>query len=233
MSYILDLCDDLLSLLFPRLCHGCGKHLVKGEKLICTECIVQIPRTNYHNEVDNPVERLFWGRCSIEKATAFSFYHPEGRVKNLIHDLKYNGISDIGYELGKIFGNILAGSGFLKDTDIIIPVPLHPSKERKRGFNQSLVISRGIAEITGLPVDSTSLLRISGTATQTRKSRYERWLNVDGIFSVSDYSGIRGRHIVLVDDVITTGSTIESCANELLKAEGVKVSVVALAVTGV
>jgi len=229
MSYFYDLWDDFISLLFPRLCYACGDHLVRNENLICTQCYVVIPRTKYHVEEDNPVARLFWGRCMIEKAAAFSFYNKGSRIRNLIHNLKYKGIKEIGYELGRIYGVSLKSSGFTDDIDIIIPVPLHLSKKQKRGFNQSDLISEGLAIVTGLPVSTNSLARVAVSATQTKRSRYERWTNVEGIFEVTDPESIRHKHILLIDDVITTGSTIESCANELLKVEGVKVSVVALA----
>jgi ComF family protein len=229
MSYIYDLWDDFISLLFPRLCYGCGNHLLRNENLICTECYVVIPRTGYHNEAENPVARLFWGRCLIEKAAAFSFYNKGSRIRTLIHNLKYKGIQEIGFELGRIYGLSLKSSGFTDDIDLILPVPLHPSKKRIRGFNQSELISKGIGEVTGLPVDLLSLSRKNISETQTRRSRYERWTNVEGIFSVSFPEVLKGKHILLVDDVITTGSTIESCANELLKIDEVKVSVVALA----
>ena len=229
MSYFYDLLDDFISLLFPRLCYACGNHLLRNENLICTECYVVIPRTNYHLAENNPVEQLFWGRCMIEKAAAFSYFNKGSRIRNLIHSLKYKGIKEIGFELGKIYGLSLTSSGFTKDIDIIIPVPLHPSKERIRGFNQSEIISQGIAGASALPVDNNTLKRITVSATQTKRSRFERWTNVEGIFSVTDPLAIMGKHVLLVDDVITTGSTIESCANELLKIEGVRVSVVALA----
>ena len=229
MNYIYDLWDDFISLLFPRLCYACGNHLLRNEKLICTECYIQIPRTNYHLVDDNPVAQLFWGRCRIEKAAAFSFYNRGSRIRNLIHNLKYKGIKEIGDELGRIYGLILKNSGFTEGIDLIIPVPLHPSKKRIRGFNQSDLISEGISAVTGLPVDTRSLVRISVSGTQTKRSRYERWTNVEGIFSTTDAEIIRDKHILLVDDVITTGSTLESCASELLKTEGVRVSVAALA----
>ena len=231
MNYLYDLWDDLLSLLFPRICYACGNHLMRNEKLICMECYVQIPRTSYHLEDDNPVARIFWGRCRVERAAAFSFYNRESRIRRLIHNLKYKGVQDIGPELGKMYGRVLMNSGFTKDIDLIIPVPLHPSKERIRGFNQSYLISLGISQVTGITVDSTSLRRVSSTSTQTKKSRYERWKNVEGTFVVEDSRSVMGKHILLVDDVITTGSTMESCVNELLKTEGVKVSVAALAVS--
>jgi ComF family protein len=202
---------------------------MRNENLICTECFVVIPRTNYHFIEDNPVAQLFWGRCLIEKAAAFSYYNKGSRIRKLIHNLKYNGIREIGYDLGRLYGLSLKTSGFINDIDIIIPVPLHPVKKRIRGFNQSETISMGIADATHLPVDLKSLARVLVSATQTKRSRYERWTNVEGIFQVLDSQTIMGKHVLLVDDVITTGSTIESCTNELLKIEGVKVSAVALA----
>lgn len=165
----------------------------------------------------------------IRKASAFSFYTRGSRIRKLIHSLKYKGMKELGHELGKIYALSLQPSGYLNDIDLIIPVPLHPSKLRKRGYNQSDSISEGLSAITGIPVDTTSLSRIAGTKTQTRKSRYDRWINVEGIFRINDGEMLKGKHILLVDDVITTGSTIESCANEILSVQGTSVSVVALA----
>jgi ComF family protein len=229
MDYIYDFWDDFISLLFPRLCYACGNHLMRNESLICTECYVAIPRTNYHCIHDNPVEQLFWGRCMIEKAAAFSYYNKGSRIRKLIHNLKYKGIKEVGFELGRIYGLSLKASGFTDDIDLVVPVPLHPAKKRQRGFNQSEIISLGIADATGLSIDFDTLLRKVVSATQTKRSRYERWTNVEGIFQIAEARSIAGKHILLVDDVITTGSTIESCTIELLKLERVKVSVVALA----
>lgn len=230
MGYFYDLWDDFISLLFPRLCYGCGNHLLRNEKLICTECFVSIPRTDYHLKSDNPVARLFWGRCLIEKASAFSFYSKDSRIRKLIHQLKYKGIKEIGYELGRMYALSLRSSDFFDDINLIVPVPLHPSKKRKRGFNQSEIISEGISDVSGLPVDNISLERKNISDTQTRKSRFSRWTNVEGIFRIRDIERIMGKHVLLVDDVITTGSTIEACAEEILKIKDTKVSVIALAV---
>jgi len=202
---------------------------MRNEKLICTECYILIPRTNYHLKPDNPVSQLFWGRCMIEQAAAFSFYTRDSRIRKLIHQLKYKGIREVGSELGRIYARTLKSSGFLNDIDLIIPVPLHPSKKRQRGFNQSDLISLGISEVSGIPMESELLVRKTVTKTQTRKTRYDRWTNVEDIFRVTDQDRIKDMHILLVDDVITTGSTLEACASELLKVENVKVSVAALA----
>jgi ComF family protein len=230
MNFIYNLWDDFLCLLFPRLCYGCGNHLLRNEKIICIQCYISIPRTNYHLLPDNPVEQLFWGRCEINKAAAFSFYNRGSRIRKLIHNLKYKGIKEIGEELGRIYGHNLKESDFLNGIDILIPIPLHSSRLRKRGFNQSELICRGIGEASGLFVDNKSVVRAEKSDTQTSRSRIERWMNVEGIFNISKPENLKGKHILLVDDVITTGSTIDACATELLKIDGVKVSVVALAV---
>ncbi len=229
MKWLYDLWDDFLSLLFPRICYGCGNHLLRNENIICTECYIVIPCTDYHLCRENPVEQLFWGRCKIETAAAFSYYNKGSRIRNLIHYLKYRGINEIGSELGRIYGLSLKSSGFTDTIDFIIPVPLHPSKQRSRGFNQSELIADGISDATGIPVNKSAVVRIISSSTQTKRSRYERWVNVEGIFNVKDPESIRGKHILLIDDVITTGSTMESCINEILKTEGVKVSVAAIA----
>ena len=230
MKYLYDLWDDFLSLLFPRLCCGCGTYLVRNENVICTECLLAIPRTNYHLITDNPVAQLFWGRCQIEKAAAFSYYTKGSRIRKIIHKLKYEGMKEAGFMMGKIYASVLKESGFFNDIDLIIPVPLHPTKRRKRGFNQCDCICSGISEISAIPVDDLSLERVSVSDTQTKKTRYDRWLNVEGIFEVKRKDSLAGKHILLVDDVITTGSTIEACTNALLKVDRVRVSVIALAV---
>lgn len=228
MNFLYDLWDDFISLLFPRICHACGNHLLRNEYLICTGCYVSIPRTDFHLCDDNPVARLFWGRCQVERAAAFSYYTKGSRIRRLIHRLKYSGFSELGAELGRIYANALRNTPFMTGIDLIIPVPLHPAKERQRGFNQSLLIATGLSQVLGLPLDTSSLVRATVSATQTRRSRYDRWTNVEGIFRLTDQNGLTGKHILLVDDVITTGSTIESCVNELRKAEEVRVSVIAI-----
>ena len=230
MKYLYDLWDDFIGLLFPRLCCGCGTHLMCNENLICTECYISIPRTDYHLVEDNPVAKLFWGRCNITRASAFSYYTKGSRIRKIVHNLKYKGIKEVGTEMGRIYAASLKSSPFLDGIDMIIPVPLHPSRERRRGFNQSDCICEGLSEISGIPVRNDLLKRVASSDTQTKRSRYERWLNVEGIFEITDHQAIEGKHLLVVDDVITTGSTIEACASALLKEKDVKVSVIALAV---
>jgi ComF family protein len=203
---------------------------MRNENLLCTECYVSIPRTDYHLSDDNPVAKLFWGRCNITRASAFSYYTKGSRIRKIIHCLKYKGIKEIGCEMGRIYAASLRDTGFLDGIDFIIPVPLHPAKERKRGFNQSDLICEGFSQVSGIPVRNDLLKRIELSDTQTKRSRYERWLNVEGIFGITDPRAIEGKHLLIIDDVITTGSTIEACASELVKVKDVKVSAIALAV---
>lgn len=230
MSYLSDIWDDFISLLFPRLCSACGEPLVRNEKTICTECYIKIPRTDFHLQRENPVEKLFWGRCRIEKGASFSYFNRDSRIREAIHTLKYKGHQEVGFELGRIYGLELLDSDFISDIDMIVPVPLHERRRKERGFNQSETIANGISSVTHIMVNTHIISRLVASATQTRKDRLNRWSNVDGIFGVIDYPAIQGKHILLIDDVITTGSTIEACCNELLKGEGVKVSVASIAV---
>jgi len=221
--------NDLLNLLFPITCAACGNVLMKNERVICLTCNYYLPRTNFHLERDNPVAVIFWGRVKIENATAFYYFNKASRYRHLIHELKYRGRKDIGLELGRIFGYEMMVSPGFRLIDLVLPVPLHKKKLIKRGFNQSECIARGISEAMNKPLDTLSVIRTVYSDTQTRKTRYDRWLNVDGIFRVSDQTVLSGKHILLVDDVVTTGATIEACASEILKVEGTKVSVAVLA----
>ncbi len=229
MQSISSLADDFLSLWFPNLCAACAAKLYHNEKVICSRCLHALPKTNFHRDKENPVASLFWGRVKIEHATAFYYFSKGSRFRKLIHKLKYEGQHEIGYELGLHFGASLKDSWFSKST-CIVPVPLHPSKERKRGYNQSEMIARGMSDSLGIPLIIKNLVRDLASSTQTRKSRYDRWQNVENIFSVRNREKFSGEQILLVDDVITTGSTIEACANELLKADNTNVGVASLAV---
>jgi len=175
------------------------------------------------------LEQAFWGRCLLERAAAFSVYNRGSRIRKLIHLLKYSGRKDIGLMLGGLYGSVLAESGFTTGIDMIVPVPLDPARERRRGYNQSRCIAEGIASHCGLPVRSDILLRTGRSGSQTSRGRYERWENVEGLFAVGRPGDIAGSHVLLVDDVITTGSTVEACVTALQSAGGVRVSVAALA----
>jgi ComF family protein len=221
---------DFINLIFPSACAACGNVLMNNERIICLSCNYNLPRTNFHFDPHNPVAVTFWGRIRIEHATAFYFFNKGSKFRHLIHELKYNGRKDIGIEMGRIFGYEIMQSDGFRSADIIIPVPLHIKKLKKRGFNQSECIARGISEAMNKPMDTHSVKRVVQSSTQTRKTRYERWLNVEGIFKVIDPAALTGKHILLVDDVITTGATLEACAAEILKIEGTKVSVAVMGV---
>lgn len=229
MKGIIQAIGDFLSLLYPSLCVVCGKNLYRHESLICTHCLYHIPKTNFHFLKDNPVSRLFWGRVDLESAASYYFFDKGSRFRGLIHKMKYRGQKEIGFELGRIYGSELKFSRLFNQADLIIPVPLHPRKERKRGYNQSEWIARGMAESMEKPLDIKSVYRAVDTESQTRKSRYERWENVENIFQVSIPENLQNKHILIVDDVITTGSTLEACAHAILRLEGTKVSCVTLA----
>jgi len=214
-------------LFFPENCESCGKNLLRSESFLCTDCLYHIPKTKFHEEKDNPVNRLFYGITDITYSTAFFYFQKASKYRTLIHKLKYKGQKEIGIELGRMAGREITGS-FFDETNLIIPVPLHPAKKRIRGYNQSEMIAQGISEITGKELRTDIFLRTKFTETQTKKNLEERRKNVGSAFKVVKPEYLTGKHILLIDDVVTTGSTLIACADELLKTENVKVSVLVL-----
>lgn len=211
------------------MCLACGQPLVKGEEFACTECMYQIRRTDYHMQKENPVAQLFYGRIDLVFATSYFGFDKGGIFQKLIHQLKYKDQKEVGEMLGKHMGMGLKNSPHLPQVDAIIPVPLHKKKERKRGYNQSEHIAIGLATVLGAKVDIKTLKRTSYTGSQTRLSREKRWENVASSFIVSNKEALKGKHILLVDDVLTTGATIEACYNALLQTEEISISVATLA----
>jgi ComF family protein len=198
--------------------------------LLCTECFYHLPKTNFTDHKDNPVAELFWGRAKVENATSFFYYYKTGRYHNILHQLKYKGRKYIGLEMGRIFGNELTATPFMQ-ADLVHAVPLHFKKLKKRGFNQSELIAAGISEKLNKPLLKDAIVKTGETPTQTKKTRYERWENVKGIYKVNKPDKIKNKHILLIDDVVTTGSTLEACANAVLEVEGTKVSIATLGFT--
>jgi ComF family protein len=219
---------DFINLIYPQPCFACGEILGKNEDSICTSCIVNLPKTNYHLQNENPLNKIFWGRVSIEMVAAYYHFNKGNKVQNLLHQLKYKGAKNVGEKIGLIYGYELLESTNFKDVDFIVPVPLHPKKLKKRGYNQSESFANGLAQSLKIEVITNLLLRAVNSETQTKKSRFNRWENVATIFTISDTINITGKHILLVDDVITTGATIEGCA-QLLTQYNAKVSVVTIA----
>jgi ComF family protein len=221
--------DDFLSLFYPRLCAGCQISLVRGEDVICLGCLADLPKTGFERINDNPVAQLFWGRAKIQLATAFCSFDKGGIMQQFLHQLKYKGSAEIGTKLGMLFGYDLNQCACYREIEFLIPVPLHPKRERKRGYNQSAVIGKGMSVAMGKPLMTDNLIRNYYSETQTNKSRFERWENVKELFSVRKPELLEGKHLLLIDDVVTTGSTLEACAQALLKVPGTRVSVATLA----
>jgi ComF family protein len=222
---------DFLNLFFPKICASCGNSLFRHEEVICDFCEFHLPQTNYHLYPDNPVSRIFWGRAEIEGGAAYYHFNKGNRVQHLVHLLKYKGRKDVGIYLGRQYGSCLRDSSSFDSVEVVIPVPLHRKKMLKRGYNQSEQFAIGLAGAMRIPVDTATLCRIKPTETQTRKSRFKRWENVAEIFAVSDPLSLIGKHVLLVDDVITTGATLEACINVLKQIHGIRVSVAAIAAT--
>ena len=225
----MSLTDDFISLFYPRLCAGCSTPLIKGEEILCLHCLADLPRTNYHLFIENPVFGIFTGRVNITYATSFCRFDKGGRLQHLLHQLKYKGNCEVGRKLGLLFGYDLFQSELYKDIDVIIPVPLHPEKEKKRGYNQSAEICKGISESMNRPLVQGNLIREYAKTSQTSKGRFERWENVSGIFNVKNGASLSGKHLLLVDDVVTTGATLEACCEPLLRIPGVRISIATIA----
>jgi len=221
---------DLIDLMFPNLCIVCGTNLLKNEHQLCLSCLHDIPKTNYHLMKENPIEKRFWGKVLVYKATSYFFFQKGSSFQKLLHILKYKGNKEIGELMGKYAAIDLLDSPDFTSIDLIIPVPLHPKKYKIRGYNQSEWIGKGISAILDKPQDISTLVRIRENATQTKKTVYERFENTEGIFELRDKTILEGKHVLLVDDVLTTGSTLEACVKALLETKGIKVSIFTLAV---
>lgn len=221
---------DLLDLIYPNLCFICGETLLKSESHICLSCLNNIPRTNYHLLTDNPVEKRFWGKAPIFRGTSFFFFQKGSPFQKLLHELKYKGNKEIGEILGRYAAAELLNSPDFCSIDIIIPIPLHPKRFAQRGYNQSEWISKGLSAVLDKPQNTNTLKRVKQTTTQTKKSVFERFENTEGIFELSGAKELEGKHLLLIDDVLTTGSTLNAAINTLLNIPNVKISIFTLAV---
>lgn len=210
---------DIVSLFFPPVCPACGRVMQTGAGILCTACQLDIPLTGYETMADNPVARRFWGLAPLENATAFIWFIDGGGFRRVVHSFKYSGRWALARDMGRWFGRVLADTDAYAGVDTIVPVPLHPLKVLKRGYNQSEYIALGMSRSMDVPVESRAVVRRINNRSQTATaSSSERWENVEGIFAVRRPQRLSGRHILLVDDVLTTGATIGSCAEAIARA---------------
>ena len=219
--------ESLLHVLFPNICAGCCNDLFGDKTTLCLRCIDAMPETNFDIHAGNPIEKKFWGRLQLQGATAQYYFGAESLMKRLMHEFKYRGNKDLGLQLGRMMGESLHRSGRFT-VDALIPLPLFGSKEKRRGFNQSAILCEGIAESLKIPIVKDAVIRIKHTETQTKKGRIDRWLNMEKKFILNNETAIEGKHLLLIDDVVTTGATLEACGSELLQAPGVKLSIATL-----
>ncbi|HTN17060.1 MAG TPA: ComF family protein [Chitinophagaceae bacterium] len=222
--------NGLIDFVYPRLCLGCNKSLLHQEKVLCIECTELLPQTNYHHIRDNATFQRLEGRINIDCATSFGYYTKGGLLQYLVQELKYKGNRSVGVFLGQKMHAALKNVDWVNAAELIVPVPLHRQKQKLRGFNQSALLGQGIASGLGLPFHTDNLVRIVDTDTQTAKSRAQRVENMKNAFAVKDRTAFANRHILLVDDVLTTGATIERCALSLQEAGVAKISVVTVGI---
>lgn len=218
MGVLANWAEAAACLFFPHHCAGCGTDRLDKQTEICLRCLHRLPLTHFTAQPDNPVEKIFWGRTHVQAATSLFFYSQDSTMQSLLHELKYRGNQALGIQLGSLLGTALKNTSRFP-VDVLVPVPLHPSKEKSRGFNQATLICQGIAAVTGLPVCTTLLRRNAERSTQTKKDRAARWENMQGIFEATPFNEVPYKNILLIDDVITTGATLEACGQALLEAE--------------
>jgi ComF family protein len=218
-----------LHFFFPHNCIGCGSDVIENESLLCLNCLNNLPHTNFALHANNPVEKKFWGRLALTSGMSQFYFSQDSIIQNMIHELKYRGNKKAGHYFGNMIGKSLLNSNRFH-VDVIVPLPLFERKEKARGYNQSEMICNGIAEIINKPLIKNNVIRQVFTETQTKKHRLERWKNVENIFFVARPSELEGKHILLVDDIITTGSTIEACGSEILKVKDAKLSIASFAI---
>ncbi|MDR1402433.1 MAG: ComF family protein [Tannerellaceae bacterium] len=220
---------NFIHLFFPRLCLLCRTPLIQEEKHICLDCLCDLPLTNFHTNENNPVFQLLTGKVDIVSATAWLHYEKGAKVQRLVHSFKYYNNKNIAYQLGRQMGLSLHSYIINQKIDCLIPVPLHKKRRRQRGYNQSEWICKGLASVIHIPVCTNGLQRKTASDTQTKKSLYARWTNVQQLFVLNDKQDLEGKHILLIDDVVTSGSTLGMCVKTLQEVSGIKISILALA----
>jgi ComF family protein len=222
--------NDFFDLVFPDLCISCEKALLKGEKNICISCIHQLPKTDFHFEQDNELCRKLWGRIPLKYGLAYLKFMKGSLVQNIMHHIKYKDAKEAAVMLGHWYGSDLYKAGFTEKFDLIVPVPLHKNKFKKRGYNQSACFAQGLSDGLAIDYSERILEREKEQSSQTNKGRLDRWHNVKEIYKIVDGVDLTNKKILLADDIATTGATIEVCAQELLKAGASEISVAVLAI---
>ena len=231
MSFIQTIKESLLHLAFPHVCAGCGSDLLGKEHLLCLHCLNALPQTNFHKYTNNPVEKIFWGRLPLSQATAQYYFTKESLLQHLLKQFKYRGNGALAFYMGQLMGHQLATAERFLQVDALVPLPLFAAKEKARGYNQATLLCNGIADVMDKPVLNNIVTRTTATESQTKKNRIERWQNMEDRFTLADATVIAGKHLLLVDDVVTTGATLEACGHAILTAENVQLSIATLCIS--
>ncbi len=218
-------------LLYPHNCEGCGTDILNDDGYLCAKCFYDLPKTGFIDAADNPVEKSFYGRLNLEAAAAGYYFTKDGLLQHLIGQVKYKRHKELGIYLGKLIGHKLKNSVRFNDIELLVPLPLNAKKEAKRGFNQATLICEGIAQVWQQPIVADAVIRTVFTQSQTNKTRVARWQNMEGVFAVANANKLQGKHILLVDDITTTGATLEACGSEILQVANTKLSIVTVAFT--
>lgn len=222
---------DFLHLFYPHHCEGCGTDVLYDQQFLCARCLSRLPVTGFFGVRNNPVEKIFYGRVGLQAAGAAYYFTKQSLLQHILVQLKYKGNREAGFFLGRKMGYILQTCEAFADVDALLPLPLHAKKEFTRGYNQAAVICEGIASVWRKPVWNTAIERASFTETQTRQNRISRWQNMEQVFAVTDMKLLEGKHLLLIDDVVTTGATLEACGQAILSAPGTRLSIATVAYT--
>jgi ComF family protein len=223
---------DLLHLFYPHLCAGCQSDVLSVHDPICPICIASLPETGFENITENPVEKTFYGRIHLKAATSSYYFSKGSALQHIIHALKYEKNQKAGLVLGRLLGSQLKNCSQFREDYLLVPVPMHPGKEKQRGYNQAAVIAKGIHEVTTWPLCEDAVLKLLQTTTQTKKGRNDRWENIRDGFKLNNAAALENKHILLIDDVLTTGATLEACGQCIFEATPASLSVATIAWAG-